>query len=126
MAEAEKKALAARLALQRSEMTNSHDSLRAELSVSKQLKKSVQNNPTRWMVGGAVSAIAFCFLFRRKKIIYSNFKRKRGLIGKSIRLAFFFVRPSLARFALEHAKDYAEDRLAPLPPNSMLGDPPQK
>ncbi len=126
MAEAQKKALVAQLALQRSEMTQSRDSLQSELSVSTQLKKSVHTHPKRWIIGGTVSAIAFCLVFRRKKIIYTHLGKRRGLVARSARLAFAFARPALTTLALKYAKDYAEARFGPLPYNSMLGDPPQK
>jgi hypothetical protein len=126
MAEAHKKALVAQLALQRTEMTNSRGSLQAELSLSRQLKKSVRSHPKQWMIGGAVSAFALSYLFRRKKVIYTNFAGKKGLIRRTAGLAFTLARPALTTLALKHAKDYAEARFGPLPYNSMLGDQSQK
>lgn len=126
MAETEKKALIAQLALQRSEMTSSRDALQTELSLSRQLKKSVRSHPSRWVIGGAVTAMTLGFIFRRKKVIYKNGSKKRGLIRRVARLAFTLGRPAITTLAIKQARDYAEARLGPLPDNSMLGDPPQK
>lgn len=126
MAEAQKKAIVAQLALQRSDMTESRRSLKTELSVSRQFKKSVRSHPGSWVVGGAVTAFTLALIFRRKKVIYSNFPEKKGFIGKTARLAFTLARPALTTLAIKHAKDYAEARFGLTDDNSMLGGPPQK
>jgi len=126
MAEAEKIALVAQLALQRSDMTSSRKALTQELNVSRQFKKSLRNNPTPWAIGGVVTVLALGLLFRRKKIIYSPVPIKEGMIGRTTRLIVSLARPPLTTLALKHAKEYAEARFGPFEDNSMLGGPPQK
>jgi DNA-binding LacI/PurR family transcriptional regulator len=126
MAEAEKIALVAQLALQRSDMTSSRNSLTQELSVSRQFKKSLRNNPTPWAIGGVATVLALGILFRRKKIIYSPVPVKAGIIGRTARLVASLARPALTTLALKHAREYAETRFGPFEDNSMLGGPPQK
>jgi len=126
MGETNKEVLVERLHHQRSQMSSSRDSLRSELSLTYQLKESLRSHPKRWLVGGAASAFVISSLLRRKKVIYSGRQRKRGLIRRTIRVAYFFARPTLTAFAIQQARNYAEDRLGPLPDDSMLGDPLQK
>ena len=126
MGETNKEALVERLNHQRSQMDSSRASLRSELSLTYQLKESVRSHPKSWVVGGIVSAFVLSSLLRRKKVIYSDRYRKRGLIRRTIRIAYFFARPALTAFAVQQARNYAEDRLGPLPDDSMLGDPLQK
>jgi len=126
MAEAEKIALVGQLALQRSEMSLSRDSLTQELSVSRQFKKSLRQNPTPWAIGGVVTVLALGILFRRKKIIYSPTPNDGGIIGRTTRLVASLARPALTTLAVKYARDYAEARFGPFEGKSMLGGPPQK
>ncbi len=126
MAEAQKKALIAQLALQRAELSNSRQDLQTELSLSRQVQKSVRSHPKRWLIGSALAALSLSLALRRKKIIYTHLNKRRGLINRSLRLTLGLVRPALTTYAIKAAKDYAEKRLGPLPDNSMLGDPSQK
>ncbi|MFT6181920.1 MAG: D-alanyl-D-alanine carboxypeptidase [Paracoccaceae bacterium] len=126
MAEAEKKALVAQLALQRSGMLSQRDDLTRELSISYQVKRSLRKNSKTMVVGGAVAGIALGFLFRRRKVIYSPGPVKRGMIGSAAHALFSLARPALTTLALAYAKDYAEAHFGPFENNSMLGGSPQK
>ena len=126
MAKAEKQALVAQLALQRSQMAATQSALKTELSVSRQVKKSLHRNPTPWIAGSFVTFVGLGLLLRRKKVIYKGFPIKRGIIRRTSRLVLTLARPAVTTWALKKAKDYAESRVGPLPDNSMLGGPPQK
>ena len=126
MAEAEKKALVAQLALQRSEVALSRSSLKSELSVPKQVKKAFRRKPAPWIAGAVVTCLAVGLLFRRKKVIYSSAPLERGFIGRTSNAFLALARPALTSLALKHAKDYAEARFGSEEENSMLGGPPQK
>ena len=126
MAEAQKKALIAQLALQRAEMNQSRENLESEFRLSRQVKRSMRNHPKHWALAGTLSACLLTLSLRRKKVIYSQGKKSHGLLRHSLRLATTFAKPALTTYALKIAKNYAEKRLGPLPHNSMLGDLSQK
>lgn len=128
MAESDKQKILAQLSQQRNEIAKSQASFTQELSLSRQFKKSLRNNPKGWAIGSAATAFTLCLVFRRKKAIYKAPKKK--LMRRAAGLIFRVSRPALTAYAIKHGKNqvekYTQNALKPQEDNSMLGGSLQK
>jgi hypothetical protein len=108
------------LAAQRTGISSARAGLERELSVSRQLKKSVKDHPIPWFAGAFGSAAFLGLLLRRAK---SNGDVKRSRIGILLRLCFSLAKPAITNWVVDKVKEEATRRFLPQNRNSMLGEP---
>ena len=126
MDQARKEALSEQLDQQRKVLSSRYSGVKQGLDLGHQIKQSLKRHPGRWAAAGAGTGLLALRLLRRKKVIYQDLRKRRGLILRSGSLLFKLARPALTTVALKYARDYLETRLEHDPDNSMLGGPPQK
>jgi hypothetical protein len=108
------------LAAQRTGVSSALAGLERELSVSRQLKKSVKDHPLPWFAGAFGSAAFLGLLLRSSK---RNGSVKRSRIGILLGLCFSLAKPAITAWVIDKAKEEASRRFLPQNRNSMLGEP---
>ena len=126
MAQSRKEELIREIRQQREDLAARCDSLRQELEPGRQIRQSLHRYPLRWALSAGGTAFLLARLVRRRPVVCSKHRRRKGLLFGTARLAFNLARPALTAMALQKVQQHLEARLHPNPGNSMLGGPPQK
>lgn len=106
------------LAHARGELTTHTRRVRRELDVVARLKASFHRHGLVWLGGAGVLGLLFTMLLRRKKPAVHAWQKpapkskamKLGMFLTVFKVAFFLVRPILAKWVAQQVSDYAEGR----------------
>ncbi|MDB4353854.1 hypothetical protein N9Z02_00980 [Akkermansiaceae bacterium] len=104
----------------RDNVDSARNGLSRELSVSRQLKKSVQSHPIPWFAGAFGTAVIAALILRRPQ---ASGVVKKSKVGMLLGLGFALAKPSITKWAADRLKEEAGRRLLPQNRNSMLGEP---
>ena len=118
----DKAAILADIAATRGELTDATERLRESMDVPARIRRNVQENRVRWVVGASAVALALVLLRRRRKAIYVERSSdeilgaagKAGLVLTGLKLLLAGAKPllgELARTRLAHmAGRFAQSR----------------
>ena len=113
--DAAKSALLADIAATRGELTGATERLRESMDVPARIRKNMQQNRARWVIGASTVALALVLLRRRRKVVYVERSSdevlgvagKAGLVLTTLKLIAGAAKPLLGELAKTRLADLA-------------------
>src|SRR5688572_25479197 len=111
----DKAAILADIAATRGELTDATERLRESMDVPARIRRNVEENRVRWVVGASTVALALVLLRRRRKVVYVERSSdevlgaagKAGLMLTGLKLLLVAAKPLLGELAKTRFADLA-------------------